>query len=60
LLKFWLNGKTAMSTNYYKLQNVAWSVVLCKLHQCSPIWTTVYHIHLLCTSLHRTTLQIIF
>jgi len=30
---------------------------LCKWHCCSPIWITIHHIYLICTSLHRTTLQ---
>jgi len=30
---------------------------LYKLYSCSPVWITIHHIYLICTSLHRTTLQ---
>jgi hypothetical protein len=30
---------------------------LCILHCHSLIWITIHHIYLICTSLHRTTLQ---
>jgi len=32
---------------------------LFKLHHRSPLWITVHHIYLLCTSLHSTTPQTI-